>query len=265
MFKQNQKATTFISLLTLVTFLSWNGSLVDSTTSTKRPDVNFYGSIEDHYKTFAAEDILIGGKYEVIPVYQGVNKKKKDEGDKEKSQDVDPKQNKALLDLKEVKSIELKHPEHPTASQITINNRDYSEIVVISINNSKKNYLIESSRKITCREVDKGPQGDHKAVHEERELNIIHLKKLVIKGYKSTRDEPIDREYQKAAKQERPSMSEQKAQVTKDTGDILEKIEQGVKSLSHQDPSAFEKMKASLLSMLKSLREQLQKMLNMLQ
>lgn len=256
---------SFLALLLLTTITCWNGTMMESTSTHKRPDVNFYGWIEDHYKTFVAEDILIGGKYEVIPVYQAVSKNKM-KSDEDKEQAVDPKQNKALLDLKEVKSIELKHPDHPTASQIKINSRDYIEIIAVSINGTKKNYLIESSRKVTCREIDKGPEGKHEEVHEERELNMIHIKKLTIKGYKSTRDEEPQKHYQKNAKEyDKRVTKEDKAQeLANNTGEILKKLEENVQNLSQENPSALEKIKASMLSMLKALREQLQKMLNML-
>ncbi len=258
---------SFLSCLLLMTLCCWNGTLVESTNSNKRPDVNFYGTIEDHYKTFNAEDILIGGKYEVIPVYQGVNKKKQSIEDKDQKQEIDPKQNKALIDMQEVKSIELKHPDHPSASQISINNRDYVEIIVTSINGTKKTYLIESSRKITCREIDKGPDGQQTAVHEERELNMIHLKKLTIKGYKSTKDVPEKKYYEKDAKQYESQVkkNDEKKEIAQNTGDLLNKIEENVKTLSQDNPSTFEKAKSSIVSMLKALREQLQKMLNMLQ
>lgn len=256
---------SFLSMIVITVLSCFNGSMVDSTTDThKRPDVNFYGMIEDHHKTFAAEDILIGGKYEVIPVYQPVVKKIQQSSD-EKTKHIDPKQNKALLDLKEIISIELKHLEHPTASQVSINNRDYVEIIVTSINNTKKNYLIESSRKVTCKEIDKGPQGSHKELLEERELNMIHLKKLIIDGYKSVREEPVKRSYDAHGQTTTRVQSESKQEVANNTGKIIDQIEKNVQQLSHESPSTLEAMKSSLLSMLKALREQLQKMLNMLQ
>lgn len=249
------------TLVILTTICCWNGSMVESTTSNKRPDVNFFGQIEDHYKTFAAEDILIGGKYEVIPVYQAITKKN---NSNENNKDIDPKQNKALLDLYEIKSIELKHPTEPTASQININNRDYSEIIVTSINDTKKNYLIESGRKITCKEIDKGPKGE---VHEERELNITHLRKLTITGYKGATPEPMKKSYDQVSQstQAAEDKESEKKDIAHNTNSLLDQIEKNVQNLSQESPTTFESLKSSILTMLKALREQLQKMVNMLQ
>ena len=92
----------------------WNGSVVDSNGKGKRPDVNFYGELEDHASICKVEDILIGGKYEQIAVYQPIQgaktalEKKKDDGAQ-----IDPKQNKILLDLNEISLISMVHPDRP--------------------------------------------------------------------------------------------------------------------------------------------------------
>lgn len=265
-----KKSLQLLSLSTALLLFCWNGSMVDSEGKAKRPDVNFYGTIEDHTKKFYAEDILIAGKYEAIPVYPAIKSSKKRDRDNQflspnnnDKEEVDPKQNKALLDLHEVKSIELKHPEHPTASTIEINKRDYIEIIVTSINNTKKNYLIETSRKITCKEIDKGPEGHNKEVLVERELNIIHIKKMKIKGYKSIKESHEKKDlYAPVAK---TNLVSEKKEVSKNTENLLDQIEENVKNLSQDNPSTFDKMKSSILTLLKALREQLQKMLNMLQ
>src|SRR5690606_1417279 len=125
-----------ISYLAVVTILTnWNGSMVETNTKDKRPDMNFYGHLEDHtQKETKIEDILIGGKYEQIPVYQILDNKTKDLIDrntkaeldnksKETIKDLDPRQNKVLLDLQEVSFIELKFPDHPVENEININNK----------------------------------------------------------------------------------------------------------------------------------------------
>lgn len=255
----------FVPLLFATLFCCWNGSIVDSEGKGKRPDVNFYGTIEDHHKTSRVEDILIGGKYEVIPVYQAIKVQKKLSADDAKQSEIDPKQNKILLDLKEIRSIELKHQDHPTSSQIEVNNRDYVEIIVTSITGKTKNYLIESSRKVSCVEID---QGRDKTVREERELNMIHIRKMIIKGYKSVKEEP-EKTYHDKHFDEQDRLTKQtsneKKEVAKNTENILGAIEKNVANLSHESPSTIETMKETILSLLKSLREQLQKMLNMLQ
>lgn len=258
--------------LTLLLFFCWNGTLVDSNGKSKLPDVNFYGTIEDHTRTFDAEYIIIDRRYEDIPVYpyQSIKKLKKritaestKEHESNKKDEIDPTQNKAFLKLDEIKSIELQHPEHPTSSTIEINQKTYIEIIVTSINGSKNNYLIESSRKVTCKEVDKGPHGAKQGVLIDRELNMIHIKKLIIKGYKSAND--ADEKKAIKAHCETPNIVEQKKEISSNTENLLDQIEENVKNLSQSNPSAFEKMKSNIISLLKSLRQQLQKMLDMLQ
>lgn len=257
-----QSSKMIIPITALVFFVCWNGSMVDSNGKDKRPDTNFYGTLQDHTTSFDVEDILIGGKYEQIPVYQKVDPIKKTAEkisvDQTKSSlaEIDPKQNKILLDLHEISSISLQYPDKPIEHELEINNRKYVEIVVTSINNTKQNYLIESSREVSCLKMDKGPDKDQKPIFEERKLNMIHIKNLEIKGFKSA----IDSKQSKY--QER--MSTDKMQVSDTTEKILDQIEEKVKDLPKQDPSQYEKFKTSLLSLLRSLREQLQKMLNMI-
>ncbi|MBI2353106.1 hypothetical protein HYV11_02565 [Candidatus Dependentiae bacterium] len=263
-------------LLLSIIFFCWNGSLVDSgNNKNKRPDVNFYGSIEDHTgKTFQVEDILINKRYENIPVYpilKNIKKRAQERIDHEcednscssKDKNVDPTQNKALLDLTEIKTIELKNPDHPTASIIAINQKDFTEIIITSINGTKKQYLIEPSRKITCKEIDKGPEENKKEVFIERELNMIHIKKLTIDGYKSTKDCDEKKTSTTTTALKDPECKEKQA-IGQQTEKLLDQITENVKNLSQDNPSTFERMKNSIISLLKSLREQLQKMLNML-
>lgn len=250
-----------IILISATLFLSLNGTLVDGDDKNKRPDVNFYGTIEDHTKSFYAEDILIEGKYESIAVYPVISKSKRVNTDDQKS--LNPKQNKALIDLKEIQNIELKHPDHPTASTIEINNRNYIEIVVTSITGTKKNYLVESSRNVTCKEVDKGPENKKQEVFTERKLSMIHVKKMTIKGPKANKQSDAEKHYPRS--HDKGSLVSEKKAVSKNTEKILDQIEENVKNLSQDNASAFEKMKSTILTLLKSLREQLQKILDMLQ
>lgn len=256
----------------LILFFCWNGTLVDSSSKSKLPDVNFYGTIEDHTRTFDAEYIIIDRRYEDIPVYpyQSLKKLKKrttEQSSKDhetnKKDEIDPTQNKALLKLDEIKSIELQHPDHPTASTIEINQKTYAEIIVTSINGSKNNYLIESSRKVTCKEIDKGPHGTKQGVLIDRELNMIHIKKLTIRGYRSAND--ADEKKTIKGSSAVTNRDDQKKEISNNTEKLLDQIEENVKNLSQDNPSAFEKMKSNIITLLKSLREQLQKMMDVLQ
>lgn len=234
---QSQKPLLFLAAFT--TFLCWNGSTIDSNGKDKRPDVNFYGTIEDHSSKFDAEDILIGGKYEQIAVYQTIQDyKKPTEKCADSKSEMDPRQNKSILDLHEITSIELKDPQHPTSSEVEINNRKYIEIIVTSINGSKQIYLVESSREVSCLKIDKGPNQDQNPVLEQRKLNMIHVRNLTIKGYKSAKDT------KHARRGEDDLQDIKKAEVASATEKTLDQMEEKVKNLKHEDPSSYEKFKA---------------------
>jgi hypothetical protein len=256
----NSKLT--LSITALVFFTSWNGSVVDSNNKDKRPDVNFYGTLQDHSnKIISIEDILINGKYKQIPVYQIIDErtasKTKTSVDQSKAIEMDPKQNKTLLDLNDIASIALKHPDKPIEHEIEINNHKYIEIMVTLINGSVQNYLIESSRDLSCLKVDQGQEANTKPIFEERKLNMIHVKNLIIKGKKSAQDINSSRM--------RDEMnSSDKVEIAKNTEEILDQIEKNVKDLPENDPSQYEKFKKTIVSLLRSLRDQLQKMLSMI-
>lgn len=239
-----------IILLFLTVLCNWNGSIVGDN-EVKDPGVIFYGELTDHYKKGYVENILIGGKHEAIPVYQTLTKE-----DRNSKKSMDPKQNKTLIDLQEVHTIELRHPENPTASEVELNGRKYVEIIVTSIHKNKKHFLIESSRKIKCKEEDKSTDPTsvadlHSPTFEERELNFIHVKKLAIKGWKS--------EHQIA-----PSSQDEKVEVKKKTSTILNEIEDNIKNLPKDNPTLLLQVKETLLNLLKSLRAQLQIIVNMI-
>lgn len=245
-----------IYLSLAVIFTCWNGSIVDtSKDKNKRPDMNFYGELTDHYTTCRVEDILIGDKYEQIPFYAPIKLEPKST-DETKKIEIDPKQNKALVDLQEVSIIELKYPTKPIEHEININNKKYIEVTITNITGSKNDYIVESNREISCKKIDKGPEGDQKPVFEERKLNMIHLNKLVISGYKSNPDT--------TKSSSRDATVSEKSEVSQGTEKILDQIEEKVNNLPKEDPSNYEKIKESLLSLLKSLRNQLQKLLNMI-
>jgi hypothetical protein len=235
-----------------------------STTSTE-PDVNFYGTLEDHSQTALVESVLIGGKYESIPVYQEAISSK---GDLNTSitptEDIDPKQNKTLINLQDIRSITLQHPNNPAASSIKVNNKVYIQIIVESVHGTKKKYLVESTRKITCKEIDKSSNEEGKPTLQNRDLNFIHVKKLTLKGYKSNHTyqapnmSPISKESEKSF------LQDQKKDFKNNAADLLHAIEDNVKNMSSDNPTTFETMRSTILTLLKSLRDQLQKFLDMI-
>ncbi len=250
----SQKNLFFYACMLIIT--CWNGSMVDSGGKDKRPDVNFYGQLQDHSSTCSVEDILIGGKYEQIPVYQLLQAAKSSPEPSPSDLKLDPKQNKTFLDLNEISSISLLHPDRPTTHELTINNKKYVEIEIVTITGSKQIYLVESTRELSCIKIDKGPSEDQKPIQEERKLNMIHVKQLLIKGRKSSQD--------KKNKESEDSSISDKSKLAQGTEQILDQIEKKVNNLPKEDPSNYEQFKESLLSMLKALRNQLQKILNMI-
>jgi len=225
--------------------------------------MNFYGIIEDHVHTSQVESILIGGKYQDIPVYQEMHNHKNHHGtsDKKLQIAIDPKQNKILLNLKDIKSISLQHPHSPTANTIVINHKQYIQIIIELINGTKKHYLVESLRKITCNEINTSHDKNMKPTLQHRDLNFIHIKKLTIKGYKK------ENAFQ-AAQPEPISNIQSPEKTTADfknnAAELLQAIEENVKNLPLENSSAFKTMQATIITLLKSLRDQLQKFLDMI-
>lgn len=246
-------------------FCCWNGSMVTSSSETStEPDINFHGTLEDHAHTAQVESILIGGKYESIPVYQQVIAPAHQDKSENKPQEIDPKQNKTLINLANIKSISLQHPNNPTASSVQVNNKMYIQIVIESLHGTKKKYLVESTRKITCKEIDKSADIQEKQTLQARDINFIHVKKLSIKGYKSNHPyqapeiNPISKE------SEKPTMSQEKKDFKNNAAELLHAIEENVKNMPIDNPNTFETMRSTVLTLLKSLRDQLQKFLDMI-
>jgi len=241
----------------IITITCWNGSMVDSSGKDKRPDVNFYGKLEDHMTTCEVEDILIGGKYEQIAFYLPIHGAKTDlEKNKDDKPQIEPRQNKVLLDLSEISAISMVHPDRPTEHELEINSRKYVEVEVTTITGSKQHYIIESAREISCLKIDKGPKQDQKPIQEKRKLNMLHVKNLWITGYKTG---------QNALKSDPHNTAiSEKTKIAEGTEQILDQMEKKVNNLSKEDSSNYQQLKESLLSMLRALRDQLQKMLNLI-
>lgn len=246
--------------------------VTSSSESSNEPDINFYGTLEDHAHTANIESILIGGKYESIPVYQQVAHFDHHEKNNTPGTEIDPKQNKTLINLEDIKSITLQHPHNPTSSSIQVNNKTYIQIVVESLHGTKKKYLVESTRKITCKEIDKSADVQEKQTLQTRDINFIHVKKLNIKGYKSNHPyqapqiNPVSKEsfLTKTMTDTPPLLSQEKKDFKNNAAELLHTIEENVKNLPMDNPTAFETMRSTILILLKSLRDQLQKFLDMI-
>ena len=243
----------------------FNGSVVTTNTSESTgPDINFYGTLEDHTHSASIESILIGGKYESIPVYQQVTPAMLHDKKIMPTQEIDPKQNKTLINLQDIKSIALEYPNNPNASSIQVNNKTYIQIIVESLHGSKKKYLVESTRKITCKEIDAGAEIQEKPTLQTRDVNFIHVKKLTIKGFRSNHPYTSPQITPLSKESEKPTISQEKKDFKNNAAELLHAIEENVKNLPIDNPSAFETMRSTILTLLKSLRDQLQKFLDMI-
>ena len=248
----DQKILLMLSIF--VCLLCWNGSMVDSNNNEKRPDTNVHGTITDHTETFDAQDIQFDKMIEKIPVYQNIIPTEI-KSDKSIKPNLNPTGNLIPLDLHIISSIEACHPDSPIASELEINNRKYMEINVTFSNGSQKKCLIECSRVISCVQVQKSPNNNQQPVFISREIKMIHLEKLIIKGYKSTQDLSSTKQSQK---------NNESTEIATQTEKILDQLEQNVKNLPQEPESQYTKIKHAMVSLLQSLREQLQKMLHLI-
>ena len=259
-------------IITAILLTCWNGSMVDSEAKDKRLDVNFYGVLTSHNNSSVkVEDIAIRGKYNGIAFYsipQEKNQTLPSTGSATamasmptQPKELDPKKDKVLLNLHDIASIELAFPDKPTEHELTINGNKYTQVIITLTNDTHQNYLVESSCDISCLQVNQGADKNTKPVLEKRKLNISHIKKLVIKGKKGAQDinqSRITEEMQ----------SNDKVEIAKNTEEILDQIQNQVDTLSQdqamQNSSHFQQFKSSVVSLLRSLRDQLQKMLSMI-
>src|SRR3990167_7075078 len=127
-----------------------------------RPDINFYGTLKDNTgASYAVENITIGGMFKQIPVYA-----------KPASPTANPGDNRTLLDLKEIKAIIVPEGE----KELTFGGKPYTEIVVVSLDGTKRTYMIETSKLLRCGE--KNASGD-----TEKELAFRAVMEINIRGY----------------------------------------------------------------------------------
>ncbi len=278
--KNHKNSQIYVWVLALSSlFCCWNGSMVTSSTEVAaQPDINFHGTLEDHAHSAPVESILIGGRYESIPVYQQVTRSSEHVSTDalSKIEEIDPKQNKTLINLQDVKSIALQHPNNPTTSSIKVNNKIYIQIVVESLHGTKKKYLVESTRKITCKEIDKSAEVTDKPTLQSRDLNFIHVKKLSIKGYRSnhpyqapqiapiSNESSLNKTMMDKASNTSSALAKEKNNFKNNAADLLHAIEENVKNMPMDNATAFETMRSTILTLLKTLRDQLQKFLDMI-
>jgi hypothetical protein len=254
---QSKNSTLFLTISLLLT--SYNGSIVDQTNipTSQETTPQFYGTLQDHHKKADVTEILIGGKYENIPVYQ-VLKKPITQEEKISGQ-IDPKQNRSLIHLKDIQSIALKHPNDPTHKAIQTHGRTYINIIITFLHGTEQEFLIESSRKMSCKEINKSTDEKDIIPTQDRDLNIIHIKKLTIQGF-TTLQKKAEPKIEAAIPRQ---LVDEKQEIKKNTAAIINSIEDSIKNLPIDNPTLFNTMRDSILILLKSLRDQLQKFLDM--
>ena len=256
----NQSKNSTLSLAIALLLTCCNGSIVDQTTTPTTPNTvpQFYGTLQDHHKKADVTEILIGGKYENIPVYQ-VLKKPITQEEKNNAEQIDPKQNRSLIHLKDIQSIALKYPNDPAHKAIQTHGRTYINIIITFLHGTEQEFLIESSRKMSCKEISKNTDGKDTIPSQERDLNIIHIKKLTIQGFTT-----LQKESEPQIESVTPTpLVDEKQEIKKNTAAIINSIEDSIKNLPIDNPTLFNTMRDSILILLKSLRDQLQKFLDM--
>ncbi len=250
----NFKSINIFSITGLVLLTCWNGSMVNSGSKDKRLDVNFYGTLNDK----SVEDISINGKYKDIFVYASIEPTPKlaESAAQSSMAEPSPTTDKIALNLENVAEITLKHPKNPIEHEIKINNKKYIEIMVKLINGSHHTYMIESDREISALIIDKGPNNNHTILSKEI-VKMPALKKLTIKSEKAAEDVNESR-----IKKENHDTD--KITLATNIENDLDQIAQAVDNLPKHDASQYEKFKDTIASLLRSLRNQLQKMLNLI-
>jgi hypothetical protein len=239
---------SFISILLFI--FCFNGTLVDSSPDEKKhPAINFSGKLTDYSsKDVPVEHILIGSKYKDITIYPIPPKAKQGEPT------IDPSKNQIKIDLADIARISCIHTEHPTANEIEINNRKYVQINIEFTSGTQKEYIIESSRTLQCEEVEVTHDTKH---YKKRTLNMIHIKELVISGYTTHTNESVHAT-------QKSNQTNDNSALTKNTVELLDKIEHNVKNLPEHNPTLLEQAKQTILGLLKALRAQIQAILDSL-
>ena len=97
--------------------------------------------------TFTVNDVKIGNLYKDIPVYSMQESKKGNKLTKNPSDTA-----KIFLDLGNIQKVTI--PDTDKIWDFPKDSKKYIEIIVISTNNTKNHYLIETRHKITCRDIN---------------------------------------------------------------------------------------------------------------
>lgn len=185
----------FWSCIALTLFVNW-GTPESSIESGRKHPVNFYGSFTTNdQRSIDVENIALGGLYKDIPVYdmpaienkQIYTMKEKDgealQNNKALRYKLEEDPHKGIItkiDLAEVASIVVPDPKAFWIFKRKNGYRplEFIEIEIISndARKTKNNYLIETSRKITCDQINEaGPL--------EKIIPFDSIQSLTIKGY----------------------------------------------------------------------------------
>jgi len=196
-----------VSLIACVALINWS-SPETSGDSPRKQKINFYGTLYicTNAKSYEVENISISNICKLISVYETPCKKEIQENKLQLPQD--PRKGIVTrLDLSEIAEINVPMPTNVYTFQKNSHIINFIEIEVVSNNpeHTKRQYLIETTRKIMCDEINTaGPI--------EKEVPMQAFTRLVIKGYQDR--DLVERERKRTLKNQRNKKIEQESTPT---------------------------------------------------
>jgi len=192
---------SFLSIITILIMANW-AKETSEVAGDKLHRVNFYGriiTVGNQDQEPKIDNISIDNIYKQIPVYLAPTTFTKDINPKTFVIKANPKDilTQVRVDPAEMRSITVRRVEgNPVVWKYMDGDklrREYIEIIVISNDGSKNNYLIEANKKLHYNEIS--PAGP-----KESKLNFKGLRKLTIEGYRDReleKKKKLDRQYRK--------------------------------------------------------------------
>lgn len=178
--------------------------------------LNIYGKVttRDPNETLSIENILISGQYENIDVYPKPTDKK-----------TDPRENRAPLNLLDVRSIIPQVTAGKSPVAYIFDNHEYIEIVVLRKNKKKETYLIDRDKQLSCHVIG----SDSK---QKRIIMLKAVKKLDIAGF-HCQDEKAAEVSQNEKEKVKQLVAELKADVQEVAAPAKAKIEKKIQELEN--------------------------------
>lgn len=174
-----------ISTIAVITLINWRAA-EPTVEGDLKHKVNFSGKLITHQgEEYDVDNIALGGKYKQIVMYDKPTEHKKPTYNAETKRTeikltVNPITDYVAtrIDLSEVSELQVPEPNTYWTYQKKKKHRilKFTEIIVISKSNTKRNYLIERKTKLHCDEIDAaGPV--------EKVVPLPAISRLIIEGY----------------------------------------------------------------------------------